>query len=79
MEIFYLEQRPEEDEGPFLDEERSLLDTIAVRLGKHIQRLRAEEALKASEAEFRGIINQSYDGIVLADGIRDCDRMEPRR
>ena len=68
VEVFYLEPRPEEDEGPFLDEERSLLDTIAVRLGKHIQRLRAEEALKASEAEFRGIINQSYDGIVLADG-----------
>ncbi len=34
--VFYTEERPELDEGPFLKEERKLIDTIASQLGLHI-------------------------------------------
>jgi len=34
MEVNYLESRPEIDEGPFLKEERHLLDAVAGRLGR---------------------------------------------
>jgi PAS domain S-box-containing protein len=46
LEVVYLEERPESDEGPFLKEERSLINAIVERLGKVIERKQAEEALK---------------------------------
>jgi pyruvate,water dikinase len=33
IEVYYTEEMPEEDEGPFLKEERKLIDTISDRLG----------------------------------------------
>jgi len=49
LEVYYLEERPREDEGPFLKEERKLLEAIAEQLGRVIERIRAEQALQASE------------------------------
>ncbi len=46
IEVCYLEERPKHDEGPFLIEERKLIDAIAERLGRSIERRRAEEELK---------------------------------
>jgi len=46
VEVCYHEETPESDEGPFLKEERLLLDAIADRLGKTIKRLRAEQQLE---------------------------------
>jgi len=33
LEVFYLEEKPETDEGPFLKEERNLINIIVERLG----------------------------------------------
>ena len=55
LEIGYLEQRPESDEGPFQKEERSLLNAIAKRLGEIIERVRIEETLRASEKQLRSV------------------------
>ncbi|MEE8416807.1 MAG: response regulator, partial [Desulfobacterales bacterium] len=49
IEVYYLEEKPEIDEGPFLKEERSLIDTIAEELGRVVERIRADEALRANE------------------------------
>jgi len=46
LEVVCLEERPGSDEGPFLKEERSLINAIVRRLGKVIERKQAEEALK---------------------------------
>ena len=46
LEVCYLEKRPEIDEGPFLNEERSLINAISERLGRIIERKQANEALK---------------------------------
>jgi hypothetical protein len=45
IEVCYLEERPQDYEGPFLKEERSLIDSIAERLGHIVERIRAEEKL----------------------------------
>jgi len=46
VEVFYLEERPPEDEGPFLREERLLLDTIAEHIGKTAVRISGEQELR---------------------------------
>ena len=46
VEIYYLEEKPEIDDGPFLKEERALIDAIAEGLGHIIERKQAEKALR---------------------------------
>ena len=53
LEVYYLDKRPELDEGPFLKEERKLIDAISERLGKIIERKQVEEALRESAERFR--------------------------
>ncbi|MDC3957106.1 STAS domain-containing protein [Polyangium jinanense] len=43
VEVFYLEERPPGDEGPFLKEERHLLKVLAERLGDFVRRRQAED------------------------------------
>ena len=45
VEVFYTKKMPLADEGPFLKEERDLIDAIAERLGRKAQRIRVEEEL----------------------------------
>ncbi|NPV05411.1 MAG: LuxR family transcriptional regulator [Syntrophaceae bacterium] len=44
--IFYLEERPAADEGPFLKEERVLIDEVATRIGSIAVRIAAEKELQ---------------------------------
>ena len=44
--IFYLEERPPADEGPFLKEERALLDAVAERIAAIAMRISAEGELQ---------------------------------
>ncbi len=46
---------------------RTALETIATQIGSAIARSRAEEALRASEAKFRNVIEQASDAIMLCD------------
>jgi signal transduction histidine kinase/ActR/RegA family two-component response regulator len=51
VEVYYLEERPELDEGPFMKEERQLIDGLSQALGEAIERKRAENELaNAKEA-----------------------------
>jgi len=43
VELAYLESRPDEDEGPFLAEERNLIESIASMLQAYLERQQAEE------------------------------------
>jgi two-component system sensor histidine kinase/response regulator len=51
VEVVQLKEIPDMDEGPFLKEERRLLDDIASRVGNIFVRHRAEKALKAAKVE----------------------------
>jgi len=63
VEVVYLEERPESDEGPFLKEERSLVNAIAERLGRTIEHKRMEIELRIKEEA----IASSMNAIILAD------------
>ena len=43
VDVVYVEQRPELDEGPFLTEERSLIDAIARHIALIVERRQADE------------------------------------
>ncbi|MEI6795712.1 MAG: PAS domain-containing sensor histidine kinase, partial [Methanomassiliicoccales archaeon] len=43
VEVGYLEKRPESNEGPFLEEERALLEAVSERIGQITERKRTEE------------------------------------
>ncbi len=58
LEVAYLEERPMEDEGPFLNEERLLINAIAERIGKNIQRRQAEESLKRSRDQLEARVQE---------------------
>ncbi len=46
LTVCYLEARPEEAEGPFLEEERELLNTVGELLGERLERQRTRELLQ---------------------------------
>lgn len=54
VEVGYLEERPKRVEGPFIAEERMLLNAVAERTGHIVERLRADQLLREREAELRG-------------------------
>jgi two-component system NtrC family sensor kinase len=53
VEIFYIEEKPELDEGPFMREERSLLDTIAKEVAIIVMRKEAEHKKTELEEQLR--------------------------
>ena len=53
IEITYSEEKPELDEGPFLKEERSLMDTVAREIVLIIERTQIEEDKKRLQEQLR--------------------------
>jgi PAS domain S-box-containing protein len=50
IEIFYLDERPASDKGPFLREELSLINAIAQQVGDIWKRKQAENALRVTQS-----------------------------
>ena len=65
LEVYYLEEKPEIDEGPFLREERNLIDAIAGLTGRIVERKQAEEALRESEEKYRTLLETTPEGCWL--------------
>jgi PAS domain S-box-containing protein len=67
LDVFYVEEMPEFDEGPFLKEERLLIQEITDRLGRFIERrslrVEAEEARERLEV----LMENASDAIYLSD------------
>jgi pyruvate, water dikinase len=70
LEVYYLEAMPPFDEGPFLKEERKLLDTIAERVGHLVARRNLERAL-APRGEAAGVV---HEWSFVLDFLRQTDR-----
>ncbi len=56
IEVFYIEERPDQQEGPFLKEERDLIDTLAKHVCEFIERRSSETALKENEEWYRTLV-----------------------
>ena len=67
VEVCYLREQPAGNEGPFVIEERKLLNAIAERLGKIVERLRANEALRESEEKYRSLVDSTNDWVWACD------------
>lgn len=59
IEVVYLEERPPETEGPFLAEERNLIDMVADMIRVYLVRKHEEEALSIAQANLRATINNT--------------------
>lgn len=65
--VWYTEERDEADEGPFLNEERKLIDQVTARLSEYLSRRFAETALQQSEARFRSFFESTRQAIALIE------------
>jgi PAS domain S-box-containing protein len=68
VEVRYLEERPTIAEGPFLKEERHLINAIAERLGKITERKKAEEALRDAKEKWASLTENTDDIVMIVDG-----------
>jgi GAF domain-containing protein len=53
VEVYYTKKMPPADEGPFLQEERALIDAVAERLGRTAKRMRMEEDLRRAHDQLQ--------------------------
>jgi two-component system, sensor histidine kinase and response regulator len=58
VEVSYLEEMPELDEGPFLREERNLINAIAASLGKFLEEKEADTKLKKYQENLEHLVEQ---------------------
>ncbi|UCG86263.1 MAG: hybrid sensor histidine kinase/response regulator transcription factor, partial [Gemmatimonadota bacterium] len=58
VDVCYLEERPQLAEGPFLSEERHLIDAIAERLGRTVGRKWAEERIRDYQRQLRQMASE---------------------
>jgi hypothetical protein len=70
ISVFYIEERPEEDEGPFLKEERKLIETIAEQLGHYILHHQLKEVFETQKLEER---ERKAEWWVVLDLLRRTD------
>jgi pyruvate, water dikinase len=68
--VCYTELRPTIDEGPFLKEERKLIDTIAERLGLHL--LHQQLKIVFDKRQHEGV-DQKKEWAVILDMLRQTD------
>jgi hypothetical protein len=72
IEVFYRDERPAADEGPFLKEERRLLDTVAERLGQLLLERRLLDSLHRRR-EDTGAIEPGAEWRIIVDFLRQTD------
>lgn len=61
IEVIYRETRPHETEGPFLAEERDLINSLADSLSSYLNRRHAEQALHAANERLQALSQQLMD------------------
>ena len=73
VEVSYSKQMPRADEGPFLKEERKLIETVADRIAGHIMQRRLKSAFDGLLAATDGHVAKRNDWRFMLEFLRDTD------
>ncbi|MCD4789079.1 MAG: PAS domain-containing protein, partial [Bacteroidales bacterium] len=71
VEVCYLKEKPDKYEGPFLKEERNLINEIVKQLGEYIERKQMEKKLEESENRFRELFENMSNGMAVYEAVND--------
>ncbi len=74
VELYYLVELPEADEGPFMKEEKKLIDTIADRLGHYILYNRLKVVFSELQAQQQGMAKPKAEWLVILDMLKKTDQ-----
>jgi PAS domain S-box-containing protein len=77
VEVYYLKQMPESTEGPFLKEERSLIDSVAIKTGHYFERKIMRKELVESEENLRITLNSIGDAVITTNTFGAITSMNP--
>ncbi|MHA1638573.1 MAG: PAS domain S-box protein [Candidatus Thorarchaeota archaeon] len=66
LEVFYLEELPQEDDGPFVKEERKLIDALAENITIFLERLESEKKLQW-ELSFNKALAEIANALIATD------------
>lgn len=67
LEVFYTKKMPEEDKGPFLKEEKNLLNTVAQETGLYFERRYAITKLEKNRENLQITLNSIGDAVIATD------------
>ena len=67
LTVCYRQAFPAADEGPFLTEERALLETFAERLGRVAEAIQGHTALRDSESRYQALFESMADAVFIHD------------
>lgn len=65
--VSYVEQDFPKPDAPFLEEEKAMLVSVALRIGKYIDIQEKDAALQKSETLYRSILRSSPDAVTITD------------
>jgi len=65
--VGYLLKKPEANEGPFLNEERYLLNLVCERVGQFTKSKQIKAMLQEGDVKFRTMVDEVNDGIYICD------------
>ena len=69
IEVFYADEKPDAYEGPFLKEERNLLNMLAERLGRVAERHETIVNWQNSETRFRELFQNDQRAIIIYNSL----------
>ncbi len=67
VEVYYLEEKPVSEEGPFLNEERRLINAIAIELGEMVGHMKSDKALIEQSRILEGFFTSTITPLVFLD------------
>ncbi|NIT58822.1 MAG: LuxR family transcriptional regulator, partial [Aliifodinibius sp.] len=84
VEVYYLEGKPACHEGPFLKEERTLINTIAGRLARITERMRREKEIRFLKEKYEDLYHNApimylsldTNGIIIECNNAILDKLE---
>jgi PAS domain S-box-containing protein len=84
VEVYYLEEKPACHEGPFLKEERTLINTIAGRLARITERMRREKEVRFLKEKYEDLYHNApimylsldINGIIIECNNAILDKLE---